>query len=555
MKRLLVLLFSLPVFPGFAQWSNSPSVNNPIVTTPTTDNFPFAVTDGVGGSIIFFQKAGVSTDIYAQKINADGTIAWGSAATPVLICNAANQQYSVHAVADESGGAFLAWHDLRHDLANAEIYVQHINSSGTSLWTANGVRLTNTVSIDEFEPFLCLDGAGGVIVAWNWENFIDNIQVNAQRMNAAGTLIWTANGVQVCTAPGFRAGQAIVADAANGAIISFADTRNDPNGLLYSVFLNTDMVNTDVFAQRLSGTGVRLWGDNGLPVCNAPGNQENYYINAAVPDGAGGVVIAFQDGRNDVPDINGDATNNDLFAQRLNSAGAPQWTLNGVPLTTLPNNQYFSAMVADDVNGVVACWNDEFSENAYSQRLNPAGTAMWTAGGVIVSPLAYPSYDPVLVADGSGGYIYSYTAPLTNTLEAQKLNINGALQWGSGGIIVCNVNNALPGEHKMVLSDNGAAIIAWDDQRNASTNSFDIYGSKILSTGQLAGAGTFITIAAGNWNNPAIWQSGIVPSASSQVTVRHAVTVTANASCYSVLVEQPGGNLTVNAGVTLAVTH
>ncbi len=553
MRSLLMLLLLLPALPGFAQWNNSASANNPIVTTVNTDNYPFTVPDGAGGVIVFFEKSdGISTDLYAQKINVDGTIAWGNTASPVLICNAIDYQIEIRAIPDGSGGSFLCWEDYRHDPDWGEIYVQHINSAGTSLWTTNGVRITSTPGRQEFLPFLCSDGAGGVIVAWGWDNLLDNLQVNAQRLDAAGSALWTANGVQVSPAPGFRVAQSIVPDGSNGAIISFTDTRNDPNGLSYTLVTTSDLVNTDVYAQKLSGSGVRLWGDNALPVCTAAGNQENFYLNAAVPDGAGGIVIVYDDGRNDVPDVNGNPTNLDIFAQRLNSSGVPQWAVNGVPFTTLANNQYFSALVADGANGFVACWNDESAGSVYSQRLNPSGTAMWTAGGVIVSPIAYPSYDPVLVADGSGNYVYCYTATNANTLEAQKLNSSGVLQWGNSGIVVCNANNALPIQQKMVLSDNGAVIVAWEDGRNAS---LDIYGSKILTTGILAGVGSFITIAAGDWNNPAIWQGGIVPSASSQVTVRHAVTVTTNASCYSVLLEQPGGNLTVNAGVTLAVTH
>ena len=115
---------------------------------------------------------------------------------------------------------------------------------------------------------------GGIIISWNWDNRIDNIQVSSQRYNSAGTPLWNAAGVQASIAPGFRGGKDIISDGANGAIIAFTDSRNDPNGLNYDDFLNLNPVNEDVFAQRISATGTRLWGDNALPVCVAAGNQE-----------------------------------------------------------------------------------------------------------------------------------------------------------------------------------------------------------------------------------------------------------------------------------------
>ena len=78
---------------------------------------------------------------------------------------------------------------------------------------------------------------------------------------------------------------------------------------------------------------------------------------------------------------------------------------------------------------------------------------------------------------------------------------------------------------------------------------FDISNNNFKITGP------YITTANGNWNNPATWLGGIVPTAGVEVSVRHIVNVTANASCYSLSIELPGGNLTVNSGVQLNITH
>ena len=50
----------------------------------------------------------------------------------------------------------------------------------------------------------------------------------------------------------------------------------------------------DIYAQRIDVDGVTRWAIDGVAVCNAPGDQ----VSAAVhPDGAGGVIVAWEDFR------------------------------------------------------------------------------------------------------------------------------------------------------------------------------------------------------------------------------------------------------------------
>lgn len=67
-----------------------------------------------------------------------------------------------------------------------------------------------------------------------------------------------------------------------------------------------------------------------------------------------------------------------------------------------------------------------------------------------------------------------------------------------------------------------------------------------------AGCGTYITVQNGDWHNPTTWLAGEVPPSSAKVTVRHNVTVTQAASCYSLsLIE--GGLVTVSNGLKLDI--
>lgn len=70
----------------------------------------------------------------------------------------------------------------------------------------------------------------------------------------------------------------------------------------------------------------------------------------------------------------------------------------------------------------------------------------------------------------------------------------------------------------------------------------------------LAGCADYRTVQAGAWNNPATWLGGQVPPDDAKVLVRHTVTVTQNASCFSLLLVQ-AGNIVTNPGVTLTVLN
>ncbi len=554
MRKIIFLLFlAANVFTAKSQWSNNPSVNNVVSNKVGSDYNPISVSDGANGTIIFFEDY-MDGNIYAQRMTSAGMMAWGSSTSPVSVCVSAGQKYEVSAVADGSGGAFVAWTDYRHDAFIAEVYIQKISATGIAEWTANGVRVTNNVSRDDMRPLLCQDGVGGVILTWYGDDTLAHtIQNYAQRYNSAGAAQWVANGLQVTTAAGFRASSSILPDGANGAFIFFLDTRNDPNGLDYTYLNNYNLTNSDIYGQRLDGSGARLWSSNGAAIITAPGNQNDELNWDALPDGNGNVILVFNDGRNDI----GTYTNYDIFAQKVNSNGVPQWAANGVAVCTAAENQFITGGGSDGAGGVVVSIYYESLNRIYAQKITSAGAVAWTVNGLPVSPAGQVIYDGVMAADGAGNSIFSFNTSNNTILKAQKLNSAGVLQWGIDGTIVCNNNLASPNNPSIGLSDAGSFIISWSDGRNAASPSAqDIYASKVLATGVLAGTGSsvYITVANGNWNNPAIWSGGIVPPVAAVVIIRHNVIGNVNASCTSVTVEIPG-NLTVSSGINLNITN
>ncbi len=225
--------------------------------------------------------------------------------------------------------------------------------------------------------------------------------------------------------------------------------------------------NINIFVQHLTAAGAPQWGNlsTGLVVCNATGPQTEPVICG---DGAGGAIVAWADDRSGTWA---------LYTQRISAAGAAQWTSNGIEistnlqafgsLTTASNGNY--AIVSDTQGGAYLAWSTTANE-VRIQRMNGSGTALFTVGGVLLENTHVQQEGVVMVPDGSGGAIVCWNANSAATLWdvlAQRVNASGTALWAAGGVGVCTdpSNQLVP----IAAPDGqGGAIFAWADERNAS---------------------------------------------------------------------------------------
>ncbi|MBN1163535.1 MAG: hypothetical protein JXB45_03075, partial [Candidatus Krumholzibacteriota bacterium] len=183
---------------------------------------PRTCSDGAGGAIIAWTDARASNvrDIYAQRIGPDGNISWTANGVPV--CTEAGHQYLYDICADGRGGAILVWQDERVSSSWDDIYCQRINENGIVLWNATGVPLSTGISFLREKPQVVPDGKGGGIFTWiDWGSG----GIFGQRVNAAGTIMWDANGSAICDASGNQYEPKIVPDGLGGALITWYDHR------------------------------------------------------------------------------------------------------------------------------------------------------------------------------------------------------------------------------------------------------------------------------------------------------------------------------------------
>jgi predicted lipoprotein with Yx(FWY)xxD motif len=426
--------------------------------TATGDQLsPTITSDGAGGAIVTWHdyRSG-NYDIYVQRLNASGSVQWTT--DGVAICTAANIQSFPTIVSDGAGGAIVTWYDYRSG-SNNDIYAQRVNASGAVQWTANGVALC-TATGDQWSPMITSDGAGGAIVTW-YDYRSGNSDIYAQRLNASGTPQWTANGVAICTAAADQQLPQITSDGTGGAIVTWTDFRSGSN--------------TDIYAQRLNASGAVQWTTDGVALCAATNSQSSPTI---ISDGAGGAIVTWTDYRS--------GTNYDIYAQRVNASGAVQWTANGVALCTATNSQSSPKITSDGAGGAIVAWYDYRSGinyDIYIQKLNASGTPQWTANGVALCTAAADQQLPQITSDGTGGAIvtwYDYRSGNNNDIYAQRVNASGAVQWTANGVALCTATGHQ--YNPQITSDGaGGAIVTWYDYRSGNS---DIYAQQVSGSGK-----------------------------------------------------------------------
>ena len=464
MRQICVLLLVLCCNYSNAQWSSNPALNNAVCNFSGSQTNVQMVADGTGGYIAVWEDTrNPSTDIFAQHISATGTLLW--AADGVPLCTAAFNQLTPKIVTDGAGGAVIVWIDDRNGggAGNYDIYAQRVNASGVVQWGADGVPVCTATGIQTAVQLLA-DNSGAMIVWSDGRVGSANADIYAQRLNQAGTALWTIDGVSVCNASSLQNIPQIISDGGAGsAIICWEDWRN--------------FSQPDIYAQHISN-GFTDWTFNGVVICSEP-NFASQSNTKMVADGSGGAIMCWEDKRNF-------GSNTDLYAQRVSNSGITQWTTNGIAICTASGIQFSQQMISDAAGGAIITWEDRRTDrDIYAQRINASGVSQWTADGIPVCNTFDTQAEPQLVARLAGGAIFVWS-DLRNSgqqdIYAQGIDATGTALWTANGMPVANEAHAQSAAQLLTDGTNGA-FIAWQDLR--TTLDYDIYSSRLFAGGTL----------------------------------------------------------------------
>ncbi|TFF89529.1 MAG: hypothetical protein EU549_00220, partial [Promethearchaeota archaeon] len=405
------------------------------------------------------------------------------------ICNANNNQTSPKIIGDGLGGAIIVWEDMR--LSNKiDIYAQRINQTGHPLWNSNGILISNRTG-NSTNPVVTSDGEGGAIIAWQ-DDEVGNWEIYCQRINSTGQSPWNAdfNRTRITTNGYNDTKPIIVSDGSGGAFIAWQTNINFPINLGKKIYMAhiTSTGSVDLTPRRVCGTS----NDQQKP--------------RMVSDGIDGVIITWEDYRS--------GSDNDIYAQRINSTGDMKWAINGTVISNASREQTNPEIAQDGNLGAIITWQD-FSSGSdydiYTQRVNNTGHVQWQNNGNLICGVSNQQINPKIISANSGGAIIVWEdwrdISITSTdIYSQKITSDGQILWDNNGIPICNENST---QDKINIAPDGlnGGFIAWEDNR---TGVADIYAQHIGSTGvsHWEDNGTIICDANASQLSPQVAQNG-----------------------------------------------
>ena len=344
---------------------------------------PQLVADGQGGAIIVWEdrRDGKNVRLFAQRISTSGRLLWG--VSGLSLTKLGSEQRAPVLVPDNNGGAIAAWEDERDPLNLKDIYAQRIAADGELLWGKNAA-LVAAENGDQLAPSAIVDENGGTIIAWADARRGDrNLDIYAQRLKASGVRLWKENGMLVCGAPDIQQSPKLSGDGEGGAIVAWTDKAGGSydiyaqrlNKLGYPLWLNDGIPvcqmarsqhdplltrlnegtmvvwqdyrfgNWDIFTNALSDAGKLLWGEEGIPVIEAPLTQ---FAPRSISLSGNAAIITWEDYRN--------GKHYEIYMQKIGLDGRPLWPASSLLIKT--NNGARAPQVVGLDDYFIVIWED-----------------------------------------------------------------------------------------------------------------------------------------------------------------------------------------------------
>jgi hypothetical protein len=389
----------------------------------------------------------------------DAAAAWPAGA--VSVAPSDGDAFGYRVAPDRLGGAYVAWLGLDRNVHD-HLEISRFDPDGRPApgWPDRGVEVAPVSGLSD--PITIPDGASGVYVLWHDFSHGPMPELRLQRVTTDGTAPpgWPAGGIPVGTG---LLGQHQFGSGSTSLYGTVA-TSDGCGGIAVAWVESSPASDLDIRAQRISPDGVRLWGEHGITVCAAQGEQEHPAIAAG---SHGDVFITWQDAR----DV---SVGNQIYAQHIAANGEVTFAVDGKRLSTsiLPNAQL--PVIAAFHGDAVIVWQAGGSRgySLFAQRVKANGIRLWSedtfvcrnvGGNVYPVPVAVPCSDGVLVA------WFDTRTRVDWNIYAQRLTAGGhaAGGWATDGVLVAPAPPKKPLFREVLVSasdGHDGAYIAWTER-------------------------------------------------------------------------------------------
>ncbi|MCB1058824.1 MAG: T9SS type A sorting domain-containing protein [Calditrichaeota bacterium] len=288
-------------------------------------------------------------------------------------------------IADGMGGCYVAagWYNTQFVL---DVLVARLDSQCQPVWESPAVFDGGGI---DAAPFLVTTSSDhAVLIGYKLLEF-ENAEQRIARVSTTGDVDWNISLAAHLGGSGYSTEFGACTDNYDGAFVTWIDRDND----------------TDIYrawVQRISPTGELLFGEQGVLFYESEDYIRDISCSADIP---GNVTMAWEQFN---------ATDLDIYGQRVLANGTVAWLEGGVPLTTAAHDQYNPITITISDNEIYVLWNDEraggaiwWESDIYGTHLNARGQvrddSYWQEGGSPICNYPYFQTSPSAVADGAGG--------------------------------------------------------------------------------------------------------------------------------------------------------
>lgn len=473
---LTQLLFLLTNF-SYSQWTTDTSQNTQVCGSSNSQSLPkiSKTTDG-GCYICWFDQRNGPYNVYLQRLNNQGYPQF--AANGMLISSNPQSSSLVdwYMSTDDANNAVITFTDTRNG-TSINPFAYRISPSGSFLWGANGVNLTDSPAIYQPNPKIIETSDGNFVVVWIWSSTPNRIAM--QKLSPAGAKMWgndpiflAGTGTENFTYP-----DPVPSDA--GSFI-----------LMWSGYSGTFLnpINYKLYTQKFSPSGTPLWSANPDTVYSL-GRVNGFYVPRVYSDGNNGAIYVWQDDRNST-NIPGS------YVQHISSTDVKLFPINGSAGSTNGSFYHFAPTAAYmPLTGEIYMFWDEVNYptqsmmGIYGQKFSSNGTRLWNTNGVTFKPLDNNSMEGLatLIKDSTVVVYYNeiITGGTNDVIKCFSSDRNGNLGWGG---YIKTASSILSNKLKLVetMNSSGMSMLTWSDGRN---DGGDIYAQNVWINGQFGNPG------------------------------------------------------------------
>ncbi|MBL8007223.1 MAG: hypothetical protein JNJ56_06800, partial [Ignavibacteria bacterium] len=189
-KILLLILFQLVTVTSslFSQWSSDSSVNLRISDLSGDQALPkISMTSDGGCYIAWFDNRSGSYAVYLQRLNAQGVKQFSADGLLVSSNPQSSSLVDWDIITDASDNAVIVFTDTRNG-SSINPFAYRISPSGSFLWGANGVTLSNDFSVFQANPKVVETSDNNFVITWIYSSTPRKVAL--QKLSPAGDKLW-----------------------------------------------------------------------------------------------------------------------------------------------------------------------------------------------------------------------------------------------------------------------------------------------------------------------------------------------------------------------------